>query len=258
MNRYISFSGGVESTTMCVLWGGCAKAIFCDTGWEHEALYRQIDKSENKIREIHPNFKVIRLKPSVKINKTTIDNIPDYIKASRMYPSPLARYCTRMFKIKPIDNFLQDAGECEIMIGLNADEKSRIGNHGNKRNIRYSYPLIKNGITRDACIKILKKTGILPNYPVYMQRGGCVGCFFKSKKEFKAMAVLNEQEFDSVMEIEEDLNNNLTTREGYYRIKQDMPKLKELKAEANATLFKPEEMYLQEEIYTPCGVFCHR
>lgn len=255
MKKYISFSGGVESTTMCTIYGGVANAIFCDTGFEHEELYKQIAKVEKEIKKLHPGFEVIRVKPTVKVSGVITDNLYDYIKIAKYYPSPIARYCTRMFKVKPIDDFLWDAGECELMIGLNVDEADRTGNHGAGENIKYSYPLLHNGITRESCKKILKKANLYPNYPVYMSRGGCVGCFFKSKKEFKAMALLNEKEYDTVMELEEVIQDE---RGKYFRIRKNMPPLRELKAEAKASLFKPEDMYLKEEVFTPCGVFCHR
>lgn len=40
--RFISFSGGVESTTMCILYGKGATAIWCDTGDEEPEMYKQI------------------------------------------------------------------------------------------------------------------------------------------------------------------------------------------------------------------------
>ena len=46
MKQFISFSGGVESTTMCVLFGSRGDAIFADTGFEHSILYEHIDKVE--------------------------------------------------------------------------------------------------------------------------------------------------------------------------------------------------------------------
>lgn len=50
--RFISFSGGVESTTMCILFGKGAKAIWCDTGAEHEEMYATIDFVEAKLKEL--------------------------------------------------------------------------------------------------------------------------------------------------------------------------------------------------------------
>ena len=39
--QYISFSGGVESRTMALLYGDKADAIFSDTGSEHDELYEE-------------------------------------------------------------------------------------------------------------------------------------------------------------------------------------------------------------------------
>ena len=255
MKKYISFSGGVESTTMCILFGGSADAIFCDTGYEHKALYDHIQSVVLKVKKIHPSFNLITVKADVKVKGQHTDSLMKYIELSKYYPAPMSRYCTRMFKIEPIDDYLINKGMVKLMIGLNVNEDDRTGNHGNLANIKYTYPLLENGITRQSCIDILKKADLYPNYPVYMSRGGCVGCFFKSKNEFKAMAVLNEIEFDSVMELEEGIQDE---RNKYFRIRKNMPRLRELKAEAQSALFKPDEMYLSDEIFTPCGVFCHR
>ncbi len=40
MKKLLSFSGGVESRTMAILFGNKADAIFSDTGSEHEVLYQ--------------------------------------------------------------------------------------------------------------------------------------------------------------------------------------------------------------------------
>ena len=46
IKNFISFSGGVESTTMCVLFGKDADAIFSDTGFEHDEIYKRIELVE--------------------------------------------------------------------------------------------------------------------------------------------------------------------------------------------------------------------
>jgi len=65
MKKFISFSGGVESTTMCILYGADAKAIWADTGAEHELMYERINTVEAKIKEIHPNFEIIKVKNTI-------------------------------------------------------------------------------------------------------------------------------------------------------------------------------------------------
>lgn len=67
MKRFISLSGGVESTTMCILYGADAIGIWADTGAEHQLMYDRIDEVEARIKEIHPRFELVRLKPKVNV-----------------------------------------------------------------------------------------------------------------------------------------------------------------------------------------------
>ncbi len=57
MKRFISFSGGVESTTMCLLYGKGATAIWCDTGAEHGEMYERINKVEDYLKDFHNDLK---------------------------------------------------------------------------------------------------------------------------------------------------------------------------------------------------------
>jgi len=257
MKKYISFSGGVESSAMCVLFGNKADAIFADAGWEHKEIYDRIELVERRCREVHHNnFTIHKVKASVMHKGEEYDNLKDYIKASRFYPSQMARYCTRAFKIEPIDDFLESEGEVELMIGLNADEACRTGNHGMLSNVKYSYPLIDNNINRKGCIKILSYCGLVPNFPPYMQRGGCVGCFYKSKKEFYAMAQLSPKEFKEVEDIEKEIQDE---RGKFYSIRKNIPSMEELRKLSETSMFPPEELYNDYNLpETPCGVFCNR
>ncbi len=254
LKTFISFSGGVESSAMCLIYGNKADAIFADTGFEHKVLYDRIDLMESKVREFHGNeFKIIKI-------KSKHGTLPEYISKQKFYPSFHARFCTRMFKIEPIDDYLkqfEDEG-VELMIGLNADEiEQRTGNHGNLPFVKYIYPLADNGLTRKNCEDLLNKAGLHPNFPAYMKRGGCVGCFYKSKKEFEAMVHLSPEEFDVVMNLEETIQDK---RGEFYKIKKDMPRMKDFKNEVKNQLlmFKPEDIYPTINTETRCGVFCNR
>jgi hypothetical protein len=252
MKQFISFSGGVESSTMCVLFGNKADAIFSDTGFEHKEIYDRINLVEKWCQEFHKrDFKIHRIK------NEKHNSLIDYIKLSKFYPSFQSRFCTRMFKIEPIDNFLNQFKNegCKLMIGLNADEiDQRTGNHGNKKFVEYSYPLADNGLTRVMCIAILQKVNLYPNFPVYMKRGGCIGCYYKSIKEYEAMALLNPTEFKIVEELENEIQD---IRKEFFSIHQSKT-MKQIREHALSSLFSADEMYATINDVTKCGVFCNR
>lgn len=258
--RFIAFSGGVESTTLALMYGHVATPIWADTGWEHRPLYERIDTVEEALREVHgEDFRIERIR---RAHPTEPNTLPEYIDQYKFLPSGVARYCTRKFKIEPIDDFLrqfdpENGGPgAELMIGLNADEaEQRTGNHGLLPFVTYSYPLVDLGITREHCEAVLNKRGLHPEFPAYMARGGCRGCFFKSKREFAALALLDPEEFEGLIELEESIQDR---RERYFKIRDDMPPLRQFRDQVEASLFSPEEMYPHSVRATACGVFCHR
>jgi 3'-phosphoadenosine 5'-phosphosulfate sulfotransferase (PAPS reductase)/FAD synthetase len=256
-NKYISFSGGVESTTMCVLYGKGAKAIWVDTGAEHKEMYDRIDFVESKIKELHGgDFELIRLKGKGRYKGVDYENLEEMVVVQKFMPSQQRRYCTYYFKIKPIDDFLIDAGECELMIGFNYDEQGRTGNLEMNANVKYLYPLIENGLTRDDCEDVLKLHGLHPNFPVYMLRGGCRMCFFKSEKEYRAMYHLNKKEFEEVMIFEEKIQDE---RKKFYSIMGNGKSLRQLSKECESELFVDPGLYdSYKKEAKACGAFCRR
>jgi hypothetical protein len=252
MKSFISFSGGVESSAMCLLFGNKADAIFADTQWEHDDMYKRLPLVESAVRAFHGN--------DFKIHLVSKGSLPEYIREQKFYPNFQARFCTRMFKIEPIDNFLKqfkDEG-AEILIGLNADEEDlRTGNHGLLKFVKYSYPLVDNGITRSMCIDILKAAGIYPDFKPFMKRGGCKGCYFKGRGEYRAMAVINEKEYDEVMELEEAIQDVRGKFFAPTNVREGLRRFKEV-IKSQPSIFPPDEEYGVINTATKCGVFCNR
>ena len=261
MKRFISFSGGVESSTMCLLYGKGATAIWCDTGAEHELMYARINEMETFLTDYHNgDFSLVRLRPTVTYNGKIFTGLEALAIGYSFMPSGQKRYCTRKFKSEPIDAFLQSQGECELMIGMNADEEWRIGSLEAMPNVTYTYPLITDGHSRADCEAMLSAEGIKPNFPVYMLRGECRMCFFKSKKEYKAMYHLNRAEFDAVMGFEEAIQDR---RQKFYSIMSNGISLRQLavECEREAEFMQGNdwaELYKSLKAETSCGAFCHR
>jgi 3'-phosphoadenosine 5'-phosphosulfate sulfotransferase (PAPS reductase)/FAD synthetase len=252
LKRFISFSGGVESTTMCILYGKGATAIWCDTGAEHEEMYNKIDSVEQRLKELHNgDFELVRVK------NEKHNGLEEYANKAKYMPSGQARYCTRMFKIEPIDDFLGKQGECELMIGFNYDEQGRTGNLELKTNVKYSYPLIEDGLTRDDCEDILKLNNLHPKFPVYMLRGGCRMCFYKSEKEYRAMYHLNKTEFEKMIEFEEGMQDE---RLKFYSIMGNGKSLRQLATECKSEMFVDVKSLYDDykKDGKSCGAFCRR
>ena len=257
MKRFIAFSGGVESTAMCLLYGKGATAVFTDTGSEHAEMYRRIQYVESMLSEIHGgDFQSIRLRANVKARGEMVGTLTEYVDRMSFFPSGGDRYCTRLFKIAPLDAFLKSQGESELLIGLNADETDREGNYGLLANVQYRYPLQGDGYTRQDCIEILEKYNLKPDFPAYMRRGGCIFCPFKSKKEYAAMVHLALDEINLVRVLEEKAQDK---RGKYYRIRHNMPAMRDFIEIEKNNLFGDLSPYYDasEEQYS-CGVFCHR
>lgn len=257
MKRFIAFSGGVESTAMCLMYGKGATAVFTDTGSEHAEMYRRIDKVEKILIDHHDgDFRVIKLQASVTAKGEKVSTLTEYVHRMQFFPSGADRFCTSRFKIIPLDKFLSNQGECELMIGLNADETDREGNHGLMSNVKYRYPLQEDKYSRQDCVDILERNGLKPDFPAYMRRGGCIFCPFKSKKEYAAMVHLAPNEINIVRILEEKAQDK---RGKYYRIRQNMPSMGIFIETEKNNLFGDLSPYYDasEEQYS-CGVFCHR
>jgi hypothetical protein len=271
MKKFISLSAGVESTTMCLLYGKGATAIFSDAGDEEPEIYERLDFLEQSFKIIHNNdFELIRVKPHVIAKGQVASTLDELALILGFFPSSQKRYCTLKLKIEPIDLFLSTQGECELMIGLNADEiHLRTGNLSTLENVTYTTPLANDGHTRNDCIELLKPLRLEPNFPPYMQRGGCRKCFFRGKKEAKAKYFFNKQGFLEDQQFEKTLNETGTRKltkaltKKFYGINQAYPSYQYIidECEQEIALFGLDQMlaqYKNIQEHKACGVFCHR
>lgn len=263
MKRFLSLSLGVESTTMLILYGKGATAIFSDTGSEHEAIYQRMHKVVKYVYNLHGgDFRLKIVRGNKKYKGVRYTSLRDYEVAQKFLPNHGSRYCTGIFKIEPIDRYLSTQGECELLIGLNADEtpgEIRTGNYEMCDNVNYLYPLHADNIDRDMCEEILHIHGLHPHFQAYMNRGGCKECFFKSKEEYKAMYFLSPSEFMDVKNLEREIQDrrlkpfNILQKQSMQDIENEC--LQELKMFPLTELIEGYNKIIKPQ---NCGAFCRR
>jgi 3'-phosphoadenosine 5'-phosphosulfate sulfotransferase (PAPS reductase)/FAD synthetase len=101
-----------------------------------------------------------------------------------MIPSNHRRWCTRMLKLRPFEQFVGDDPVFNY-VGLRADE-DRAGYISHKPNITPVYPFRDDGLKLADIHDILLSSGVgLPPYTEWGRtRSGCFFCFYQQKIEW--------------------------------------------------------------------------
>lgn len=250
MKVYVAFSGGVDSTALALLYPA-AVPIFTDTGWEFPELYQHIGRFEQATGR-----EVVRIK-----NHLYEHGIPDRVRRWNYFPNHGSRWCTVEFKIRPMNKYLRDHLPCELWIGLRADEPGRTGNTTELDGLTIRYPMRERGMTRIDALQICIDHDLLPRYPVYMARGGCVGCFYKRPAEVNAMIHLVPDVVEELIQLEDEVQDE---RGKYFRMFANCSKpLRQMRdEETKNTLFDKGDAWRAametEDVGEACGLFCHR
>lgn len=248
MKQFVAFSGGVDSTALALALPD-AVPVFTDTGDEFDEIYDHIRR-----------FEAVTGRTVERVIRADGLTLPEYELKAKFLPNHGARYCTRMFKIEPMNAWLVRRLPAELCIGLRADEPEdqRVGNLTDLRDLTIRYPFREWGWTRADCIRLCLEHDVLPRYPVYMVRGGCKGCFYKRKSEVKAMIQLRPDVMDGLQVREEAVQDE---RGSYFHMFPNAgASIADLRSQP--ALFDMAELYRDaadnSDKGESCGLFCHR
>lgn len=247
MTDFVAFSGGVDSTALALLMPD-ATPVFTDTGWEYDHVYQHIERFEQVTgREVH---RIV----------SDHGTLPEYIERQKFMPNHGARYCTRLFKIEPMNAYLSAHLPATLNIALRADEPAdqRVGNLTTMDGLTIAYPLREMGMARIDVVKICVEHDLLPRYPPYAARGGCKGCFYKRKSEIIAMQALVPDVVDELRELEEGVQDE---RGRYFHMFPNAG-VSIAEIQAQQPLFDMEQVYADasntDDYGQACGLFCNR
>jgi 3'-phosphoadenosine 5'-phosphosulfate sulfotransferase (PAPS reductase)/FAD synthetase len=188
----LGLSGGKDSTALAIYMKDRVtemEYVFCDTQKELPETYEYLDKLEAFLG-----------KPITRLNAQR--GFDHWLKLYGGYlPSSRMRWCTRMLKLKPLEEHIGDDPVISY-IAIRADE-DRDGYISTKPNIRPVYPFKEAGITEADVYQILSNAGLgLPEYYQWRTRSGCYFCFFQRKAEWIGLRERHPELFELAKQYE--------------------------------------------------------
>ena len=232
----LSLGAGVQSSTLLLMSikGELPKldaAVFADTGWEPQEVYDHCDwlKAESENNGIP--FYILK---SGDLRQHTIDgklrgikskgeqfvSIPLHVLKDNGEKAIVRRQCTRQYKVEPIQRFLKSEilgldkhsrwpkePVIDLWFGISSDEAVRIRNPEEKWK-NHIYPLcnmpsnyFKKPYNRQRCVAWLGRNYKDRRIP----RSACVGCPFKTNREWRYLRDQFPDEWIDVVKVDESL-----------------------------------------------------
>jgi 3'-phosphoadenosine 5'-phosphosulfate sulfotransferase (PAPS reductase)/FAD synthetase len=176
VRHILSLSGGKDSTALALYMKDKVanmEYVFCDTDKELPETYDYLRKLK-----VHLGRPIVYLKAEGY-------NFDDLLKRRNGYlPSPQARWCTELLKIKPFEKYVGDDSVMSY-VGIRADEPHRKGYISTKPNIKARFPFVEDGLRHADIVRILKSSKLgLPPYYDWRSRSGCYFCFYQQRREW--------------------------------------------------------------------------
>ncbi len=183
MKRFVSFSGGADSTALAIYLaeaGEDFELVFEDTGAELPETYWIVPRVARALEK-----RLIIVSGSTFFHELAYPN-PELKRQPFMLPGYGARWCTRELKQKPFYEFVKTQGDCIVSIGIRADEQDRLENGpSNKpKNCKYDRPLVDAGFVKRDVRNLCEGRGLLS--PAYKWRSNtsCFCCPFQRKHDW--------------------------------------------------------------------------
>lgn len=198
----LGISGGKDSAALAVYMRDHHPELdieyfFTDTGEELPEVHEFLGKLEGYLG-----------KPIARLNPGR-----DFRFWLRQYnhflPSPQTRWCTRMLKLKPFEEWIQPmlaAGDrVTSYVAIRADEDYREGYTAKANNLFVKLPFREVGIDKPGVIDILENSGVgYPKYYEWRSRSGCTFCFFQQKIEWVRLRERHPEAYEAAKALEKD------------------------------------------------------
>ena len=227
----LGLSGGKDSAALAIFMRDKVPEMeffFCDTGKELAETYEFLQSLEAVLRK-----RIVRLNADRDFDHWL------FVYQGAL-PSPQMRWCTRMLKLKPFEQWVGD-DPTVTYIGIRADE-DRVGYISHKPTVEAVFPFRDAGLGKEDILCILDDAGVgLPEYYRWRTRSGCFFCFFQRKIEWVRLADEHPDLFEKAIEYEQKVNFKETAMQGRHFTWSEGESLEEL-------LARREEIVAQHEL----------
>lgn len=253
--RILSLGAGVQSTTILrmAIHGEIEPihhAIFADTDWEPQAVYKHLDQLEQECEQAGISFHKVQhrsLYETLTNPDTTYDPIPAYTNNGIG-----RRQCTREYKGAPINNKVRQLAGlqprqrsrhhlADVIIGISYDESQRMRDPAFPW-IRNQYPLVDRHITRTDCINWHTRN----NYPT-PPRSSCVGCPYHTDQEW-ATTKANPIDWQRAIDVDQQLQQRTPTKAYLHRSTQPLSTI-----DFDNPQHEPQQSLFTDECLGLCG-----
>ena len=207
--------------------------VFTDTDCELPETYTYLKKLEAILgKEIHRVNALDYMNIDRKGGKRKAFDIVLDEQYGGFLPSPRSRWCTRMLKIKPFEQYVGNSTAFSY-IGIRGDEDregyipKKPPKFSDKPNILPVYPFKEEDITLQDVKAILEEEGIgLPDYYQWRSRSGCYFCFYQQVGEWQGLKKKHPELFERAKKYEKVVGSKqFTWAEG--RSLEELEKIKE-------------------------------
>ena len=174
--RYLAVSGGADSTAMALLLherGEDFEMVFADTGAELPETYWLLPRLARYVG-----------KPLLTVCGGTF--YQHLSNRGFLLPSFQVRWCTRQLKQEPQDRFFAKVGECEVGVGIRADEKKR-ANLKPRGGQTFDYPLVAAGMGKADVLALCRKHGLLSPAYDWRTNTSCFCCPFQRVRDWRGL-----------------------------------------------------------------------
>ena len=211
----VSVSGGKDSAALALYMRDKhpdleVEYVFCDTGVELPETYQYLERLEAVLEQ-----KIIYLNAldllgvAQKPGRNPFDMWLKEVYGGFL-PSPRARWCTRVLKIKPFEHYIGES-KAFSYIGIRGDE-DREGYQSKKPpviselpNVIPVYPFKDDKLGLNDIKMILEDSRLgLPSYYEWRSRSGCYFCFYQQIGEWQGLKERHPEKFEEAKTYEKD------------------------------------------------------